>query len=210
MFVVEFEELVVRVETSLENVSPSRRRSRPQNPQKRLRRSMVKEHPAFELFVSGSSSGVETAFFCTICQRDVSIATKGIREISRHFSSDKHWALDVTYRVHQGLQVYNKLLDPMELSDAQTRDYLARPFKEKPEGFSFPEDLLPACTRVDSSVPLITMINCLVELLRSGGDYLLLKKLWGHFRATLGTDSPLYSLTWSRGESLVSFIIIFP
>ena len=95
MFVVEFEELVTRVETSLENVSPSRRRSRPQNPQKRLRRSMVKEHPAFELFVSGSSSGVETAFFCTICQRDVSIATKGIREISRHFSSDKHWALDV-------------------------------------------------------------------------------------------------------------------
>ena len=53
----------------------------------------------------------------------------------------------------------------------------------------------------------MTMINCLVELLRSGGDYLLLRKLWGHFRATLGTDSPLYNLTWSRGESLVSCVI---
>ena len=210
MFVVEFEELVTRVETSLENVSPSRRRSGPQNLRNRLRRSMVKDHPVFEQFVSGSSSGVETAFFCTICQRDVSIATKGFRENSRHFASDKHLVLDETYRVHQGLQVYNKLLDPMEVSDVQTRDYLARPFKEKSDGFSFLEDLLPACTRIDSSVPLITMINCLVELLRTGGDYLQLRKLWRHFRATLGSDSPLYRLTWSRGESLMSFIITFP
>ena len=125
VFVIEFEELVTRGETSLENVSPSRRRSRPQNLRNRLRRSMVKDHSVFELFVSGSGSGVETAFFCTLCQRDVSIATKGVREISRHFASDKRWVLDVTYRVHQGLQVYNKLLDPMDLSDAQTREYFA-------------------------------------------------------------------------------------
>ena len=68
----------------------------------------------------------------------VSIAAKGVREITRHFASDKHWILDVTYRVHQSLQVYNKLLDPMELSESQTQEYLSRPFKEKPEGFSFP------------------------------------------------------------------------
>ena len=203
MFVVEFEELVTRVEASLEQASPSRRRTRAPSSRSRLRRSMVKDHPVFELFVSGSSSGVETAFFCTLCQRDVYIAAKGECEILRHFASDKHWSLEVIYRVHQGLQVYNKLLDPMELSEAQTQEYLSRPFREKPEGFSFPEDLLPPCTRVDSSVPLMTMVNCLVELLRSGGDYLLLRKLWGHFRATLGSENPLYSLAWSRGESLV-------
>ena len=201
----EFEELVARVETSLEQASPSRRRTRVVSSRNRLRRSMVIDHPVFELFVSGSSSGIENAFFCTLCQRDVSIATKGVRELTRHFSSDKHWPLDVTYRVHHGLQVYNKLLDPMELSDAQVQEYLSRPFKEKPEGFNFPEDLLPSCTRVDSSVPLMTMVNCLIEMLRSGGDYLLLRKLWGHFRATLATENPLYSLTWSRGESLVRY-----
>ena len=203
MRVSEFEELVTRVEASLEQASPSRRRTRTVSSRKRHRRSMVKDHPVFELFVSGSSSGVESAFFCTLCDRDVSIASKGVREIVRHFSSDKHWFLDVTYRVHQGLQVYNKLLDPMELSESQTQEYLARPFKEKPEGFSFPEDLLPSCTRVDSSVPLLTMVNCLIELLRIGGDYLLLRKLWGHFRATLASENPLYNLTWNRGESLV-------
>ena len=141
----EFEELVARVETSLEQASPSRRRTRVVSSRNRLRRSMVKDHPVFELFVSGSSSGIENAFFCTLCQRDVSIATKGVRELTRHFSSDKHWPLDVTYRVHHGLQVYNKLLDPMELNDAQVQEYLSRPCKEKPEGFNFPEDLLPSC-----------------------------------------------------------------
>ena len=203
---------MTRVEASLEQASPSRRRTRTVSLRNRLRRSMVKDHLVFELFVSGSSSGVESAFFCTLCERDVSIAAKGVREIMRHFSSDKHWLLDVTYRVHQGLQVYNKLLDPMELSESQTQEYLARPFKEKPEGFSSPEDLLLSCTRVDSSVPLLTMVNCLIELLRSGGDYLLLRKLWGHFRATLASENPLYKLAWNRGESLVrlSNYFLFP
>ena len=102
-----------------------------------------------------------------------------------------------------------KLLDPMELSESQTQEYLSRPFKEKPEGFSFPEDLLPSCTRVDSNVPMMTMVNCLIEMLRSGGDYLFLRKLWGHFRATLASENPLYSLTWSRGESLVRHFCVF-
>ena len=166
VFVSEFEELVTRVEASLEQASPSRRRTRTESSRSRFRSSMVKDLPVFELFVSVAMSEVETAFFCTLCQRDVSIAAKGEREMTRHFGSDKHWLLDVTYRVHQGLQVYIKLLEPME---SQTQEYLARPFKEKPEGFSFPEDMLPSCTRVDSSLPLITMINCLIEMLRSGG-----------------------------------------
>ena len=200
---------MTRVEASLEQASPSRRRSRPISPRNRLRRSMVKDHPVFELFVSGSSSGIDSAFFCTLSQRDVSIAAKGVREITRHFASDKHWLLDVTYRVHQGLQVYNKLLDPMELSESQMQEYLSRPCKEKPEGFSFPEDLLPSCTRVESSVPVMTMVNCLIEMLRSGGDYLFLRKLWGHFRATLASENPLYNRFWSRGESLVRHFCVF-
>ena len=207
VFVSEFEELVTRVEASLEQASPSRRRTRTESSRSRFRSSMVKDLPVFELFVSVASSEVETAFFCTLCQRDVSIAAKGEREMTRHFGSDKHWLLDVTYRVHQGLQVYIKLLEPME---SQTQEYLPSPFKEKPEGFSFPEDMLPSCTRVDSSVPLITMINCLIEMLRSGWwDYLFLRKLWGHFRATLASENPLYNLTWSRGESLVRLYMCF-
>ena len=96
----------------------------------------------------------------------------------------------------------------MELTTAQREDYLAWPCKEKQEGFNFPEDLLPSCTRVDSSVPLMTLVTCLLELLRAGGSYVLLRRLWGCFHATLGPDNPLYKLNWSRAESLVSCLFV--
>ena len=203
-----FEELLSQGETSLEGAGSSRRRTHVYSSRNRLRRNMVANHPVFELFVSGSSTGVDTAFYCTICQRDVSIESKGFREVTRHFSSDSHWQRDISYRVHSGLPVFNKLLDPMVMSPAQENGYLARPFREKPEGFSFPEDLIPSCSREDSSVPLMTMVSCLVELLRCGGSNLLLRKLWGYFRATLSSGNPLYNLAWSRQESLVSKIFV--
>ena len=183
---------------------------RPKNcvysPRNRLRREMVRGHPVLELFVSGSSTGSDKLFFCTICHRDVSMETRGAGELTRHFSGDRHWQADVTYRVHQGPPVINKLMDPIELSETQTTDFLPRPFKDKLEGFTFPEDLLPSCTRVDSSIPLLTMVNCLTELLCAGGSYVFLRKLWGCFRATLGRDNPLYSMNWNRTESVVSLI----
>ena len=50
-------------------------------------------------------------------------------------------------------------------------------------------------------------MNCLLELLRSGGSNTLLRKLWGCFRATLGPENPLCSLKWSHEESLVSIVL---
>ena len=57
------------------------------------------------------------------------------------------------------------------------------------------------------TIPLLTLVNCLLELLRCGGSYTLLQKLWGCFRANLGPGNPLYNLNWSRSESLVSFVL---
>ena len=166
---------------------------------------MVANHPVFELFVSGSSTGSDKLFHCMICQRDVSMESRGAAEFARHFFGKRHWELDVAYRVQNNLPVFNRLMDPMELSEAQLEAYANRPSKGRSEGFSFPEDLLPTCARVDSSVPLLTMVNCLLELCRCGGSYTLLRRLWGSFRATLGQENPLYKLSWDRAESLVSF-----
>ena len=122
--------------------------------------------------------------------------------------SKRHWQLDLTYRVQHDLPVFNRLMDPMELSETQVADFVGRPSKGLAEGFSFPEDL-PACTRVDSSVPLMTMINSVLELFRCGGSYTLLRKLWGSFRATLGPEEPLFSLKWDRAETLVRCFMHF-
>ena len=198
------------MEHRLESVATSQQqKKRTYSSRNRLRRDRVRGHPVLELFVSGASTGSEKHFFCTICHKDVSMETRDAGELVRHFSGPRHWQADVTYRVHQGLPVFNKLMDPLELSESQRSDFLSRTFKDKSEGYSFPEDLLPSCTRVDSVVPLLTMVNCLVELLRAGGTYVFLRRLWGCFRATLGPDNPLYSLNWSKSESLVLFFFSF-
>ena len=95
-----------------------------------------------DVFVSGSSTGSDKLFHCMICQRDVSMESRGAAEFSRHFFGKRHWQLDVTYRVQNGLPVYNRLMDPMTLSEVQVEEYRSRPSKGKNEGFSFPEDLL--------------------------------------------------------------------
>ena len=205
---VGFQELVSRVETSLEGVvAPQHQRRGVNSSRNRLRRDMVGDNPIYQLFASGSNTGSDKLFFCKICHRDVSMESHGASEFSRHFFGKRHWQLDVTYRVQHDLPIFNRLMDPIELSEAQVSDYMSRPSKGLAEGFSFPEDLLPSCTRVDSSVPLMTMINSVLELFRCGGSYTLLRKLWGCFRATLGPEEPLFSLKWDRAETLVSCFV---
>ena len=192
------------VKTSLEGVpGPQRQRKRVYSPRNRLRRDVDGDNPIYQLFVSGSSTGSDKLFFCKICHRDVSMEARGASEFTRQFFGKRHLQLDMTYRVQHDLPVFNRLMDPMELSEAQVADFMSRLSKGLAKGFSFPEDLLPACTRVDSSVPLMTMINSVLELFRCGGSYTLLRKLWGSFRATLGPEEPLFSLKWDRAETLV-------
>ena len=82
-----------------------------------------------------------------IYQRDVSMESRGAAEFSRHFFGKRQWLLDVTYWVQNDMPVFNRLMDPMELSEAQPAVSRDRPTKGKSEGFILPEDLLPACTQ---------------------------------------------------------------
>ena len=84
-YVTGFEEFVNRVETCLENAGTSRPCTRSYSSRNRLRRDMLKGHPVSELFVTGSSTGVATSFHCTICERDVSMETRGVGELGRQF-----------------------------------------------------------------------------------------------------------------------------
>ena len=103
-----------------------RQNKRVHSSRNRLRREMVRGHPVLELFVSGSSTGSDKLFFCTICHRDVSMDTQGAGELTHHFFGDRHWQADVTYRVHTGIARFNILMDPIELSETQRTDFLVR------------------------------------------------------------------------------------
>ena len=57
----------------------------------------------------------------------------------------------------------------------------------------------------------MTLVGCLCELLRSGGDFILLRRLWGHLLASLSENQePLFALSWSCSETVVSmdFVVV--
>ena len=138
-------------------------------------------------------------------ERDVSKESRGSGEINRHFASDRLCERDVTYRVHKGLPIYNQLRQAITLTDAQLADHRSRPFKEKAVGYLFAEEKLPKHSQVTSKVPLLTMVSYLTEVLRAGGSYSMLRRLWGFFRASLSESDPVYHIVWSKPETLVSF-----
>ena len=166
---------------------------------------MLGEHPTFNDFVTGAKSGSDEYFFCRMCKRDVAIRAHGVSEIIRHFGSVGHWRRDVTYRVHMDLPVYNKILEPMILTETQLADYRARPFEDLGVEFPFPEDLLKH-SHPNSKVPLMTLVSSVCDLVGRGGDFILLRHLWGHFTSSLGFREPQFSMNWSRSETVVSLV----
>ena len=70
----------------------------------------------------------------------------------------------------------------------------------------FLEDELDALVGVPSNGPPSTLVGCLLELLRSGGSQVFLRRLWNYFRTTLPVESPYASVTWSKTETVVVLV----
>ena len=168
---------------------------------------MLSEHILFKDFVTSAKSGSDEHFFCRICKRDVAILAHGASEIIRHFGSAGHWRRDVTYTVHMGMPVYNKLLEPMTLSETQLAEYRARPFEELGGEFPYPEDLLDKHSHPKSKVPLMTLVSSVCELIGRGGDFFLLRQLWGRSTSSLGAREPQFQMNWSRSATVVSMSV---
>ena len=203
--VIGLADFAAKIGDSLDNLVTTPKKKRKYSSRNHLRKDMVPGNDILSEFVSGSKNGKSTSFFCTMCERDVSIESRGLEEINRHFASVRHWERDVIYRVHKGLPIYNQLRQAITLTDGQLADYRSRPFKEKAAGYLFPEEKLPKHSQVTSKVPLLTMVSCLTEVLRGLGSYTMLRRLWGFFRASLSESDPVYHIVWSKPETLVSF-----
>ena len=103
-----------------------------------------------------------------------------------------------------GLPINNKLIEPMELSVRQKDEFLSRPFVNLGGEFPFPEDMLPKHSKAGSKFPLMTIVSSLNDVFRSGGDFTLLRRLWGYFLASLCGGRPEFYPTMEpfrhRGE----------
>ena len=116
----------------------------------------------------------------------------------------------MTYRVHMEMPVYSKLLEPMTLSETQLAECRACPFEDLGGEFPLPEYLLAKHSHPSSKVPLVTLVSSVCDLIGRGGDYFLLRHLWGDFTSSLGTREPQFTMNWSRSETVVSMSVNRP
>ena len=77
--------------------------------------------------------------------------------------SQKTLGQDVVYRVHMGLPLYNKFMEPLVLSARQEDEFRARPFVDLGGEFPFPGDILLKNANAESKGPLMTFVLCLKE-----------------------------------------------
>ena len=113
-----------KVESRLE----PRQKVRKYSSRNRLHRRMLALNPIFGDFMTGSKYGDSENFHCRVCRRDLAMGSHKASEFTRHFGSAKHWRQDVVYRVHLGLPIFHKLIEPKELSESQRTEFQVQPF----------------------------------------------------------------------------------
>ena len=166
--------------------------------------------PALMDFMTGASDGDVNKFHCSFCNKDISILSKGFREPMRHFLCISHQKRDQRYHLEEHQFIYElngtDTIPSSELTEEERRIILARKPVVLSGPYPFPEDNHQDLSHITSEVPLSTLLTCVMELLRHGGNYSLLRKQWCQFRSSLGTQSGLSGSSWSKSETLVSIL----
>ena len=95
-----------------------------------------------------------------------------------------------------------------DLSPDVVAEIVKTPAVELGPCYQLVEDDCGGLAGVGSRVPVATLIGTLFELLRSGGSHHLVRRVWAQYRLTLSEPSPLWAVSWSKTEVIVSVFII--
>ena len=145
-------------------------------------------------------------FYCRICRKDVSVLTHGHHEILRHFQGSKHFPHDNCLWLEtpgwEVLDYEENVMSPAEV-ERQREKIMRAPLVMRDSEYPFSEDLIVDETgAVDPNLGVMAKVSSLIEVLRLGGSYELLYRLWAQF--SLSAVRVNVDVTWSRGEVLVS------
>ena len=159
-------------------------------------------------FVTGSTDvATKTShFYCRICRKDVSVLTHGHHEILRHFQGSKHFPRDQLLRLEtpswEVLDYEGNIMSPAEV-ERQREKIMRAPSVVRDREYPFSEDVIVDETgAVDPNLGVMAKVSSLIEVLRLGGSYELVYRLWAQF--TLSAVRVNVDVTWSRDEVLVS------
>ena len=145
-------------------------------------------------------------FYCRNCRKDVSVLTHGHRDILRHFQGSKHFPRDQRLRLETpGWEVPDyegNVMSPAEVY-RQQENIIRAPLVVRDREYPFSEDVIVDETgSVDPNLGVMAKVSSLIEVLRLGGSYELVYRLWAQF--TLSAVRVNVDVTWSRDEVLVS------
>ena len=159
-------------------------------------------------FVTGPTDVATKAshFYCRICRKDVSVLTHGHHGILRHFQGSKHFPRDQRLRLEtpgwEVLDYEGNVMSPAEV-ERQREKIMRAPLVVRDREYPFSEDVIVDETgAVDPNLGVMAKVSSLIEVLRLGGSYELVYRLWAQF--TLSAVRVIVDVTWSRDEVLVS------
>ena len=124
-------------------------------------------------------------FYCRICRKDVSVLTHGQHEILRHFQGSKHFPRDQRLRLEtpgwEVLDYEGNVMSPAEV-ERQRERIMGAPLVVRDREYPFCEDVIVDETgAVDPNLGVMAKVSSLIEVLRLGGSYELVYRLWAQF-----------------------------
>ena len=145
-------------------------------------------------------------FFSRICRKDMSVLTHGHHEILPHFQGSKHFPRDQRLRLEtpgwEVLDYEGNAMSPAEV-ERQRERIMRAPLVVKGREYPFSEDVIVDETgAVGLILGVMAKVSSLIEVLRLGGSYELVYRLWEQF--TLSAVRVNVDVRWSRDEVLVS------
>ena len=160
-------------------------------------------------------------FFCQICKTNVSISTKGAREIVRHFQCESHFRKDQRWRfehlrtkdkvtgqvVHEVRGKNGQVLTPLEL-EREKQYFMAAPLIETGCSYPFYEDYMAGLGSLgtQAEVRLCVQISIVALFSPRCGDLNVLETLWSQI-GTVTNHQTLFS-PYDWGSSTLSVSIV--
>ena len=145
-------------------------------------------------------------FCCRICRKDVSVLTHGHHEILRHLQGSKHFPrnqrLPLEMPGWEVLDYEGNVMSPAEL-ERQREKIMRASLVVRDREYPFSEDVnVDETGSVDPNLGVMAKVSSLIEVLRLGGSFELVCRLWAQF--TLSAVRVNVDVTWSCDEVLVS------
>ena len=172
---------------------------------------MLELAPFAKVFATGPDDPLNNrySFYCMLCKRNISMRTRGLYELKRHFQRDCHFRADQRLREkicpgkvrgRDGRVLYGSKLE------AEREVYMELDLPELSHKRPFYYDVLEGkpFTFTSEENRICVQINLLTIFLKSGGELWALEDYWTQVVVATGHSASIADFNWSPAHVSVS------